>query len=285
MAKSDQTPFKWRLSRRILSIVVSRASRRVLVNRTLIDTEGRHLRWLAPEVKRFVTALDADAEELRPGAALETLPSFGNRLMVELAICTAAADRVLRGFGITPDCTRQVVADLGWDVYRRMLSLSSLPVRLITRDPGRRLRWTVRMLLRFPFNAPGAPGYDVEYRADGEDYLTHFTHCPPQTYLRRLSEETKDPHALEAFRASWCLYDWPGADIIAGDGRRGHYRRRQTLSHGDPVCDMCWIARATRERGARIRSLRTPASDDPALQPPHRERPGCRPDSAPPADP
>jgi hypothetical protein len=241
-----QTPLHWRLSRRILGLVVSRAASRALINCTLTDTEGRQLRWLGPEVERFLDALEAEAEELRPAARLETLPSFGNRLMVEFAVYTAAGDRVLRRLGIAPGCARQVVADLGWDVYRRMLALSSLPVRLITRDPGRRLRWTIRMLLRFPFDAPGEPGYAVESRTDGEDFLTHFTHCPPQSYARRLSEETKDPHALETFRASWCLYDWPGADIIAGDGRRGHYRRRQTLSHGDPVCDMCWVARASR---------------------------------------
>lgn len=238
-------PLKWRLSRGFLRRAVSGAARRVLANRALVDVDGNRLRCLRPEIDHFLDALEAEAQALRPGAKLEALPSFGNRLMVELAVYTAACDRLLRRQGIAPACTRRAVADLGWDVYRRMLAISSLPVRLVTRDPGRRLRWTIRLLLRFPFNAPGAPGYAVETWTEGDDLLTHFTHCPPQSYVRRLSEETADPAALEAFRESWCLYDWAGADIIAGDGQRGHYRRRRTLSHGDPVCDMCWMARAS----------------------------------------
>ena len=262
VVKMAQTPLKWRLSRRILARLVSRAARRVLVNRTLINTEGRHLRWLGPEIDRFLAALEAEAGALRSGAGLEMLPSFGNRLMVEFAVYTAAGDRVLRRLHIAPSCAQVVVADLGWDVYRRMLALSSLPIRLITHDPGRRLRWSIRMLLRFPFDAAGAPGYAVEYRTESEDLLTHFTHCPPQSYVRRLSEETKDPYALEAFRASWCRYDWPGADIIAGDRHRGHYRRRQTLSPGDPVCDMVWVARASRgTESARGKEPTDPVSE------------------------
>lgn len=238
-------PFKWRLIRRILGRVLSGAARRGLTNRALTDIEGRSVRWLRPEIEHFLEALEEEAEALRQSAKLETLPSFGNRLMVELAVYTAACDRVLRRKGIQPASARQAVADLGWDIYRRMLSLTSLPIRMVTRDPGRRLRWTIRTLLRFPFNAPGIPGYAVDTWIEGDNILTHFTHCPPQSYVRRLSEETADPDALEAFRASWCLYDWPGADIIAGDRQRGHYRRRRTLSHGDLVCDMCWVARAS----------------------------------------
>lgn len=235
---------KRRLTRWLLGRVVASAARRVLADRALTDIDGNQVRWLRPEIERFIDAMEADAGSLRAGAPLEELPGFGNRLMVELAIYTTACDRVLRNQGIAPESARHALADLGWDVYRRMLALASLPARLLTRDPGRRLRWTIRMLMVFPFHAPGAPGYAVETWTEGEDLITHWTHCPPQSFVRRVSEETGDPDALEAFRSSWCLYDWPGADLVAGDGGRGHYRRRRTLSHGDPVCDMCWVARA-----------------------------------------
>lgn len=255
---------KWRLTRRMLIWIFSGAARRVLTNRALTDTEGRTVRWLRPEIDRFLADLETEAAALRPGARLETLPSFGNRLMVELAVYTAASDRVLRRSGVAPASARHAIADLGWDVYRRMLSLTSFPIRLTTRDPGRRLRRTIRLLLRFPFNAPGAPGYAVDTWTEGNDIFTYFTHCPPQTYVRRLSEETRDPDALEAFRTSWCLYDWPGADDIARDGKRGHYRRRQTLSHGDPVCDMCWLGRAGSDIRERARTTIPSPSAPPA---------------------
>lgn len=236
---------KWRLTRRILDHVVARSARRVLENHTLVDIEGHRFRWLHTEIEQFIEALELEVEALRPRARLETLPSFGNRLMVELAVYTAGVDRVLRRTGVAPASAHQAIADMGWDIYRRMLALTSLPVRIVTRDPGRRLRWTIRILLRFPFTALGEPGYAVDSWTEGGDIFTHFTHCPPQTFVRRLSEETRDPDALEAFRASWCLYDWPGSDIIAGDGQRGHYRRPRTLSDGDAVCDMCWKAGAS----------------------------------------
>lgn len=248
----NETPIRWRLTRALLWRVVANAARRVLGNRMLTDADGNGVRWLRPEIDRFLARMKAEAEALRPSARLETLPSAGNRLMVELAVYTAACDRALRRSGLEPASARRTMGDIAWDVYRRMLLTASLPARLVTRDPGRRIRWTIGALLRFPFNAPGAPGYAVDSRVEGDDLLTHFTHCPPQTFVRRLSEETDDPDALEAFRQSWCLYDWPGADLIAGDGHRGHYRRPQTLSHGDPVCDMCWLARPA-ERDAAER--------------------------------
>lgn len=241
------TPVKWRLMRLIFQWTVSGAARRTLTNRALSDVEGQTTRWLLPEIERFLEALEEEVKVLQAGTELDTLPTFGNRLMVELAIYTAAFDRTLRSKGIAPASARQSVADMGWDIYRRGLSLISLPVRLITRDPGRRLRWTIRMLLRFPFDAPGPPGYEVKSWTEGGDIFTHFTHCPPQSYVRQLSERTGDPGVLEAFQESWCLYDWPGADVIAGDRKRGHYRRSRTLSHGDSVCDMCWLAAASAE--------------------------------------
>jgi hypothetical protein len=256
----------WRLVRRILSWIFAGAARHILTNRALTDTDERTMRWLRPEIDRFLAALETEAAALRPGARLETLPSFGNRLMVELAVYTAASDRVLRRSGVAPASARQAIADLGWDVYRRMLSLTSFSIRLTTRDPGRRLQRTIRLLLRFPFNAPGAPGYAVDTWTEGNDIFTYFTHCPPQTFVRRLSEEAGDPDVLEAFRTSWCLYDWPGADDIARDGKRGHYRRRQTLSHGDPVCDMCWLGRPRSDAGVST----SPTPPSPAAPPaPH----------------
>lgn len=233
-------------ARKLIRRIVARAARRGLAIRGLRDTEGREIRWLAPEVEAFVAAMTAEAVRLRPDAQQAELPTFGSQLMVEMAIWTMAADRSLRARAIAPETARQVVADLGWDIYRRILALNALPVRLLTRDSGRRLRWTIRALLVFPFAPSGAPGYAVRVSRDGDDLLTDFTHCPPQSFARRMARAEDDPESLETFRRSWCRYDWPGADVIAGDGERGHYRRRRTLSHGDPACDMCWIANANR---------------------------------------
>lgn len=238
-----------RLARRILRGIVTRTARSELNGRLLVFSDGSRRRWLGPEIAQFVAAMETEARALRLKAEFGALPGLGNQVMVELAVWTAAADRSMRQLGVAPEASRGVVADLGWRVYRRMLGLTSLPVRMITRDPGRRVRWTIRALLVFPFHAPGAPGYEVKTQRAGDDIETHFTCCPPQSFVRQLAEDMDDPDMLEAFRQSWCTYDWPGADLIAGDGKRGHYHRARTLSHGDPVCDMCWKARAQPRAG------------------------------------
>jgi len=238
---------RWKITRAGLRQVVKRAARRVLINHAVEDANGHSYRWLHSDIETFMASVEADVSALRPQATLDALPSFGTQLMVEFATYTISAGRVLKNLGVPAEVTRQLVSDLGWDIYRRLLGLTSAPVRMMTRDPGRRIRWTIRMLLWFPFGAHGAPGYAVETSRDGDDILTHFTHCPPQTLARRLSEQEGDPEILEVFRKSWCTYDWPGADLIADDGHRGHYRRTRTLSHGDSVCDMCWIARSAQQ--------------------------------------
>lgn len=232
----------WRATRACVLMVLSPALVRELSAREVSDATGHH-RLPASEIDWIVDAIEPMAARLRWAASLRDLPSFGNRLMVELAIYTTAAHRVLLEAGIPAETARGIVADTGWIVYSAMLRLTSLPFRLTSRDPATRLRRTIQTLLWFPFDAPGAPGYAVNVRADEYGIETHFTHCPPQTFVRNLIA-ADDRDDMKAFRQSWCRYDWPGADLIAGDDQRGHYTRARTLSHGDSVCDMCWRGHA-----------------------------------------
>lgn len=244
-SRNDQ--IQWRLVRWILWRFICDAAERVLIDRSLRSKTGQEIRWSRRDINFFLSKVSTRAERLRPLTQLGALPDFGSRLMVELAIYTVAADRTLRDRDLDPQSARDALADIGWSVYRRLLALSSLPARLVTRDPGKRLRWSIRGLLIFPFRPVGAPGYAAKVFCEGENILTHFTHCPPQSFARRIADETGDPEALAGFANSWCRYDWPGADLIAADGHRGHYIRRRTLSAGDSVCDMCWVAHGRRE--------------------------------------
>ena len=244
-SRNDQ--IQWRLVRWILWRLICNAAEHILMDRSLRNKTGQEIRWLRSDINFFLSEVSTRAARLRPLAPLGALPDFGSRLMVELAIYTVAADRTLRDSDLDPQSARDALADIGWSVYRRLLALSSLPARLVTRDPGKRLRWSIRGLLIFPIRPEGAPGYAAKVFREGEDIHTHFTHCPPQSVARRIADETGDHDALTGFANSWCKYDWPGADLIAADGHRGHYIRRRTLSAGDSVCDMCWAARARRE--------------------------------------
>lgn len=114
--------------------------------------------------------------------------------------------------------------------------------KLDTHDLGRRLGMTIRMLLRFPFSASEPYGYAVKSWAENGDRMTYWSRCPPQSFARAAAEQEQSPDLIDAFYESWCLYDWHGTDVIAGDRQREHCRRTQTLSRSDSVCDMCWLS-------------------------------------------
>lgn len=239
--------------------LLRRAAREALEGRLLDRAHPERGRWLRPEVDAYLAAVWRHVPELLPEARLEELPTVGNRHNVFLAVVTTAAYRTLVERGVERDHAAELVADVGWKIYARMLRLAALPTRWLHRDPALRMERTLQRLMRFPFSAPGRPGYEVELWSEGGRVHTHWTHCPPQTFVRRLVEHRGDGGELEAFFRSWCLYDWPGADLIAGDGERGHYERRHTLSRGDAVCDMCWHGRARREGTGAVRPCGAPA--------------------------
>ena len=226
--------------------LLRRAARTALQGRPHDPAAAEEGRWQRRDVDAFLGETWSQVSRLLPAARLAELPTYGNRLNVFMAVVTTAAYRALLERGLPPDDAASLVADIGWKVYGWMLAASALPARLLTRSPRHRLEWTLRMLMHFPFSAPGKPGYEVEAWSNGEDFYTSWTHCPPQTFVRGLVEAGEDRGELAAFRRSWCSYDWAGADLIVGDGERGHYDRPHTLSHGDAVCDMCWRARSSK---------------------------------------
>jgi len=217
-----------------------RAARQILRGRLLDVATPTRGRWLESDIKVFLDQTWARTEAIMPIADLDALPDTGNRHNVFLAATTIAAFQIMLERGVSADYAMTLVSDLCWKVYSWIMKVVSLPFRLTTRDPRKRMARSVRASIRLLFSAPGPPGYEVTVWTEGSDTHTHWTHCPPQTFVRRLIEGQGDRGELEAFYQSWCLYDWVGADILSGDGQKGHYSRPHALSRGDSVCDMCW---------------------------------------------
>lgn len=234
----------WRTTRACLMVAFGRSARKVLDGRVRDPERPQLGEWDRDGIRLFLRATEAKARSVRPAVRLEQFSRFGNRLMVELTVLSISAYRVMLDLGISRKEASRSVGNVGWDFYRAMLRLYSLPFRLLFRDPSRRIRSTIRLLLKFPFGAGGRPGYEVRVWSDAASIHTHFTHCPPQSAVRAVVAQHGDEGDLEAFYQSWCQYDWPGADLIADDGASGHYSRFHTLSRGDAVCDMCWSGAA-----------------------------------------
>lgn len=238
----------WKMVYRILC---RRAARQILKGRMIDLQQPEKGRWRESDVQCFLDQTWARTGALLPLAVLDELPTYGNRHNVYLAVIKTAAYQVLLERGTAPDYAMTLVADLGWKIYVRMLTIVSLPFRITIRDPGRRMEKILRALIVFPFSAPGAPGYEVKIWTEGSNTHTHWIHCPPQSFVRHLIEVNGNQGELEAFYTSWCRYDWPIADVLANDGQQGHYSRPNTLSKGDSICDMCWrgYANVGREPG------------------------------------
>ena len=220
------------LCKAVYKPLVRRAAHQILEGRFLDLEEPNKGRWLDSDVRAYLSKTWARCDSLISVAGLEKLPTYGNRHNVFLAVVTTAAYQVMFERGVSSRYAIQLVGDLCWKIYALMLRAVSIPYRITTRDPGRRMEKILRALLFFPFNAPGAPGYEVKVWTDGNDTYTYWTHCPPQTFVRRLIEVNGDHGELDAFYNSWCLYDWPGADVLANDSQHGHYSRLHTLSRG-----------------------------------------------------
>ena len=235
----------WQTGIRMLARpLIRRAAREALQGRLVDPSDAERGRWLRADVKQYLAATWQRVDGLLPAASLAMLPTWGNRLNGFMAVVTTAAYQELLDRGVDQEYAATLVADVGWKVYAWMLSVSALPARLVSRRPQRQLDLTLRLLMRFPFSAPGKPGYEVEAWSDGERSYNHWTHCPPQAFVRALVEAEGDRGELDAFYRAWCLYDWAGADLLARDGKHGHYERPHTMSRGDSVCDMCWWARS-----------------------------------------
>ena len=240
ISSSPVTRLFVRIWKMVYRPIFGKAARQILRGRPLKPGANQKGRWLESDVHAFLSKTWKEADLLMPMAQFDDLPTVGARHNVFLAVLTTAAYRVMADEVKDTGYAQSLVADIGWKIYRWILIIYSIPFKIRYKDPGKRMEKILRTLMVFPFHASGKPGYEADVWTEGDKTYTYWTHCPPQSFVRRVNEERGDHGELDAFYHSWCQYDWAGADLIAGDGKHGHYTREHTLSRGDSVCDMCW---------------------------------------------
>lgn len=228
--------------------VVRRALSRSLLGREIARGDPEMGRFLKSDVIAVHQDLWRNLDRIDLQAAFDALPNFGNRHNVFLAAVTLAGYRALRVRGIDKEHAVDLLGDVGWQLYMMLASLPRTIGKVFVRDPQKRIEYILRALMVFPFSAPGRPGYEVRAWADDDGFHTHWTCCPPFEFAERLSVLSGDKGELDAFRLTWCTYDW-GLTYALLDGAfgvAGRYERPHTLSYGDSVCDMCWSASSRR---------------------------------------
>jgi hypothetical protein len=124
-------------------------------------------------------------------AQFDTLPNYGNRHNVFLAVVTTAAYQEMIAKGVPSKYAQTLVGDLGWKIYNWLFTIVALPFRITNRNPGKRMERILRALMIFPFSAPGAPGYEVKVWTEKSNTYTHWSHCPPQFMIGQVQMSSR----------------------------------------------------------------------------------------------
>lgn len=223
--------------------------------------EGRLRQPNSPSRGRFLRSdsssiYETTWQEMRsilPEAHLDRLPNLGNRHNVFLAVLSVSLYHALLDHGIEPEYARMLFADVGWKLYVKFLALPRALARIRFSNPQQQMNFVLRMLLRFPFQPGSRPGYEASaHETDDGAFATDFTYCPPFAFVGEYVQRHGDRGETAAFFQSWCQYDWALAyAIVEGTHRIGTYGRLQSLSQGDPICDMIWGTRPAEPQPAK----------------------------------
>lgn len=224
-----------------------RAMQSILAGRLRDTVNPAAGRFLPSDIAAIHQRSWQEVDRLLPEAALEGIPTWGNRHNVFLAVLSLALYHALLERGVERKYAIELFADVGWKLYVKFLAIPRTIAKLRTRDPQRQMNLILRMLLNFPFSAPGRPGYEVTFGPVGDTaFATNWTYCPPFAFVQKYVRTHGDRGEVQAFFRSWCQYDWALAYAIAeGAGQPGWYVRPHALSQGDDICDMTWSVQPT----------------------------------------
>ena len=209
---------------------------RELLGRYIYIENRKQGRLTKRQLKNIYAKIKEEQNILKIKAGLSQYKSYGNRLLVFCGVISLAAYRALRKEGMTHQYAIQLVADVIWKLYILGVKPLWLVAGLITREPQKRLNYTLRILCKYPFNLD-PKGYQFKIETMPNHLSMNFTQCAVHQFMKTTDNEEE----MDFFRNSWCLYDFSlPAYLIQGGG----YEREHTLSHGDIVCDMKWYAKS-----------------------------------------
>jgi len=123
----------------------------------------------------------------------------------------------------------ELVADFCWKFYEQSAGLPRALAFVLYRSPLSRLRFVVRVALRFAFTSPDF-AWTLTPLANG--YQVDFHRCQAWEFMKTLEGDE-----LTFFKHCWCNQDRPLNEILV---KGGVFQRTHCLAEGDGVCDMKW---------------------------------------------
>jgi len=156
-------------------------------------------------------------------ATLPAEPTLGARTMARLAAATVGSFRALRDAGLDEDLAVEKTAAINWKLYRRQAAPPWLLAGLSTRDPLKRVRRTMGLLMLFPYSFSG---YDMRWAETDSQTVGFDVHrCPAAEYFQGQG-------LARLGKTAFCDLDYPLAQewgLLLS--------RPQTLMAGDAFCD------------------------------------------------
>ncbi len=211
------------------------AARTAIVGRCRSRTDPTRGRFTRADLRRLLEATWAKFDCLAPDLPRE--PTMGSRQNVALACLTLAMFQALLDEGVERDYAVELVGDACWKVYAQWGQLPRLVARLASRDPVERMRTSVDLFLRFPFNPPG---YRYEDRTEPEGRALDMLRCPVAEYLAAHG-------AADLTVGSWCNLDFQLARTWGGT-----LERKGSMAGGAPLCDFRFKATTLPDRARQV---------------------------------
>jgi len=196
------------------------AARAAIVGRARSRTDPSRGRFTRADLRRLLDSTWTKFSRLAPDLPAE--PTVGSRQNVALAALTLAMFQALLEEDVERAYAVELVGDACWKVYAQWGRLPRLLSHLKSRDPLQRMRTSVNLFLRFPFNPPG---YLFENRPEPHGRALDIHRCPVADYL--VSQGAGDLAV-----GSWCNLDFELARMWGGT-----LERSGSLAGGAPLCD------------------------------------------------
>lgn len=216
------------MKRRLIKVtsqpIVKWATRSALVGRTRCRQQPEKGRFSRAEVDDLLEQSWLKFQDLMPDVPQES--TFSNTISAQAL--TFSFFQVLVARGIERAYAIELVADTTWKVLEKWGRLTYFIAGLFARDPTQRMRTSVNMILRFPFNPPGF----VFERLPADDGISLDMHrCPVAIYFY-------EQDATDLCVGSWCNLDFALAEMWGG-----RLERSGTLAAGCDRCDFRFKAK------------------------------------------
>lgn len=191
-----------------------------IVGRSKSQTDPDAGRFTRGDVGRLLKTAWTRFDQLEPDLPPE--PTVGSRQNVMLACLTLAMLEALVDDGIERSLAIELVGDTCWRIYAQWGQLPRAISWLTTRDPANRMRRSVNLFLRFPFNRPGYRYDDVP---EPQGRAINMLRCPVADYLAA-------HNASDLTVGTWCNLDYQLAHMWGGT-----LERHGTIAAGAQHCD------------------------------------------------